>query len=438
MMRRRLRLVSGGLGAVEFLSGTASSGAGTFMEAALHGTGLNRAALDDVAPPLGRLLQAIWEEADLSALGHWTLRWDVHRLLSNLLRIQIEEERTPAILREAVVAPIFITGLPRSGTTFLHRLMAEDPASVAPRHWQTLYPYPDTDRRANAADTRVRRAEAQLRWFSRLSPDIQSVHPIDSQFPQECIQITAHVFQSPRFYDMYDVPTYRKWLDDQGYFDAYQFHKRFLQHLQAQAGCYRWVLKAPEHVFALGALQVVYPDARFVFVHRNPERVVASVARLTEILRTPFARRVDRLRIGRQVIDDWARAAGIMVDLDRHNLVDPARVVHVLYPDLVAHPLDTAARIYGHFGLELAPAAAQAMRHLVQNNPRGGYGRNHYRLGDYGIDLEEVRDRFRGYVLNFDIPAEPSQGDTVAAERGPVLTDHDGWPQRAWRSGPLP
>jgi hypothetical protein len=417
---RRLRVVSGSLGALELLSGGGRLDAEELMDAALRGTGFSRTALDDVAEPLGRLLGAMDEEADLSALGHWTMRWDVHQLLSNLLRLQTEEERKPTILDEAVEAPVFITGLPRSGTTFLHRLMAEDPASLAPRHWQTVYPYPDAGRRPDAADTRARRAEAQLRWFSRLSPDIRSVHPIDSQFPQECIQITAHVFQSPRFSDMYDIPSYRQSLDDHGYFHAYRFHKRFLQHLQSQAGQSqagygRWVLKAPEHVFALDALQGVYPDARFVFVHRDPERVIPSVARLTEILRTPFAHRVDPVHIGRQVTDDWARAAAIMVDLDRRKLIDPGRVVHVLYSDLVTRPLDTVERIYGHFGLTLAPAAAQAMRRLVADNPRGGYGRNHYSLGTYGIDPREIRDRFGDYVLHFGIPTDARPAEVAAA-----------------------
>lgn len=340
IMTRRLRLVSGSLGAVELLSGTGRLDAEELMETALRSTGLSRSDLGYVAGPLSRLLGAVEEEADLSALGIWTLRWDVHQLLSNLLRLQAEEERRPAILDEAVVAPVFISGLPRSGTTFLHRLMAEDPGSLAPRHWQTVYPYPDASRRPHRGDTRARRAEAQLRWFSRLSPDMRSVHPVDSQFPQECIQITAHVFQSPRFSDMYDIPSYRQWLGDNGYAEAYKFHKRFLQHLQSQAsqsqaGYGRWVLKAPEHVFALDALQGVYPDARFVFVHRDPLRVVASVARLTEVLRTPFAHHVDQLRTGREVTEDWVRAAGIMVDLDNRQLIDPARVVHVLYSDLV-------------------------------------------------------------------------------------------------------
>ena len=102
----------------------------------------------------------------------------MHQLLSNLLRLQAEQERRPAILDEAVVAPIFITGLPRSGTTLLHRLMAEDPARLIPRHWQAVHTYPDARQRSNPGDTRERRAEAQLRWFSRLSPGIRSVHPI--------------------------------------------------------------------------------------------------------------------------------------------------------------------------------------------------------------------------------------------------------------------
>ncbi|MGC8628562.1 MAG: sulfotransferase family protein [Acidimicrobiales bacterium] len=188
-----------------------------------------------------------------------------------------------------------------------------------------------------------------------------------------------------------------------------------MQHLQSRSAGGHWVLKAPDHVFALDALQEVYPDARFVFVHRDPMRVVASVARLTQLLRTPFARYVSPTRTGREVTEDWACAAAIMVELDSRQLIDPARVVHVLYSDLVARPLATVERIYGHFGLTLAPVAAKAMRRLVAADPRGGYGRNYYNLADYGIDPEEIRDSFDDYVLCLGVPAELGQAKSTTA-----------------------
>ena len=171
--------------------------------------------------------------------------------------------------------------------------------------------------------------------FQILAPQFRQLHPIEASSPQECSEITAHIFASLRFDTTYRIPSYRRWLDGAGHLDAYRFHKRFLQHLQHQhseAG--RWVLKCPDHIFALGALREVYPDANLVFVHRDPVAVLASVARLTEVLRRPFSRRVDRFDVGRGDSDRWLTAAGLMIAAaDQERFQRP--ILHVHYPELV-------------------------------------------------------------------------------------------------------
>src|SRR5215472_8906007 len=226
--------------------------------------------------PLRRLLRACHEDANLSVVGRIATRWDVVRFLSNLLRLADEEKRSPEILAQPVARPIFISGLPRSGTTFLHSLLAEDPANLVPRVWQLIHPY--APRKAGRShDLRARRVARQLRLFGLLAPDFRRMHPIDAASPQECSEITAHVFASLRFDTTYRIPSYRRWLDETGHVEAYRFHRRFLQHLQHQAaGGGRWVLKCPDHVFALAAIRTVYPDARLVFVHRDPLAVLLS------------------------------------------------------------------------------------------------------------------------------------------------------------------
>src|SRR5208337_341980 len=144
-----------------------------------------------------------------------------------------------------------------------------------------------------------------------LAPAFQALHPLEAISPQECSEITAHVFRSLRFDTNYHIPSYRAWLDADpvGHLPAYQFHRRFLQHLQHQAGPRasppRWVLKCPDHLFALEAIRAVYPDARLVFVHRDPVKVLLSVARLTEVLRRPFTRDLDPRTIGRDESARW-------------------------------------------------------------------------------------------------------------------------------------
>jgi len=152
------------------------------------------------------------------------------RFLSNLLRFQFEEVNAPEILGQRIENPIFITGLPRSGTTFLHRLLMYDPANRAPLVWETIYPYPPL----HGADRRIDQVARQLKAFERLSPDFHGLHPLSAISPQECSEINAHVFRSLRFDTTYHVPSYRAWLDHAGHLPADRFHKRFLQHLQHQ------------------------------------------------------------------------------------------------------------------------------------------------------------------------------------------------------------
>ena len=355
--------------------------------------------------PLQVLLDACRTEADLSVFGGGAIRWDSVRFLSNLLRLREEEKRAPEILDQPVERPLLISGLPRSGTTFLHNLLAEDPANLVPRIWQLIHPYP-TRRSGTGRDRRSQQVARQLRLFGLLAPQFSSLHPVEAGSPQECSEITAHLFASLRFDTTYRIPSYRRWLDDTGHLSGYRFHKRFLQHLRHQAGGEgRWVLKCPDHIFALGAIRTVYPDADLVFVHRDPVAVLASVARLTEVLRRPFSRRIDRIDIGREDSERWLTAAGLMIRAaDEEAFARP--IFHVHYADLVGDPVGTVAALYRHFGRVLDPDAAARVRRRVAANPNGGYRGRRARLEDYGLDPAREHGRYAHYMTRFRISPE--------------------------------
>jgi hypothetical protein len=300
---------------------------------------------------------------------------------------------------------MFIAGLPRSGTTFLHQLLAADENNLVPRVWQLIHPYPAPGSEAKN-DRRRLRVARQLRLFQLLAPGFRQMHPIGADSPQECSEITAHIFASPRFDTTYAVPSYRRWLDLTGHLDAFQFHKRFLQHLQYQAGhSGSWVLKCPDHVFALDAIRAVYPDARFVFVHRDPLQVIASVARLTEVLRRPFTNWIDREALGRQEVERWSQGAELMIRAaDAQPFAEP--ICHIYYRELTGDPVGTVEKLHYHFNLPLKPKVASRIEHLVQSNPNGGYGINRYRFDTYQIDPDMARERFAGYIQRFHVPAE--------------------------------
>lgn len=379
------------------------------IEAARRRTGLTTFEPEGPGEGLSVLTAALDKEANLALFGRFAAAWDITRLLSTRLVLAAQEAADPQICERPITAPIFITGLPRSGTSFLHALLAQDPAIRAPLCWQTIYPYPGHPGFGrNAGPDRVAR---QFRAFTRLEPELPSLHPFDAFSPQECTEITAHTFASLRFDTTYDIPSFRAWLDQHGHLAAFRFHRRFLQHLECHQEPGRWVLKSPDHVFTLDALRTVYPDARLVFVHRDPLKVLPSVARLTEILRRPFARTIDRVRIGRQISRDWSLGMRRIIEASAPGEWPEGRIWHVHYRSLVADPLGTISALYQHFGLPLSTAAEAAISRRVASRQNGGYGHNVYRFEQYSIDPLFERQRHREYMARFgvevEVPDEP-------------------------------
>jgi hypothetical protein len=372
---------------------------------AAKGTRLDAKPFSDphLVEALGALTSSLREEASLSPLGRLATRWDLKRILSTLLILADTEREDPGILTRPLAPPIFITGLPRSGTTFLHGLLAEDPLNRAPRIWEAIYPHPE-HRAAEFGAGRMK-VELQLRIFNRLSPGIRNLHPIEANAPEECIEITSQVFRSPRYDDVYRAPSYRAWLDASGFDEGYQFLARFLRHLQGPGEApRRWILKSPEHVFSIDALTRVFPDAKLVFVHRDPGHVLVSAARLTELLRAPFTTAIDRREIGRGAADYWQDGMRRMVEVaDDPSFPLRSRLVHVQYRSVVSDPIGTIAQIYNAFGLEFSQAAREAMSAKVAQAPNGGYGANRYRPEEFGIDPERERERASVYIERFDI-----------------------------------
>jgi hypothetical protein len=372
---------------------------------AAKGTRLDAKPLADprLIEALGALTSSFRDEASLSSFGRLAAGWDLKRMLSTLLILADAEREDPAIPTRPLASPIFITGLPRSGTTFLHGLLADDPLNRAPRIWEAIYPRPE--HRAAEFGAGRRKVALQLKIFNRLSPGIRNLHPIEADAPEECIEITSQVFRSPRWNDVYRAPSYRAWLDASGFDEGYQFLARFLRHLQGPSQTpRRWILKSPEHVFSLDALTRVFPDAKLVFVHRDPGHVLVSAARLTELLRAPFTTAIDRREIGSRVADYWQNGMQRMVKVaDDVSFPLRSRLVHLQYRSLVSDPIGTIAQIYNAFGLEFSQAARDAMSAKVAQAPNGGYGANRYRPEEFGIDPGRERERASLYIERFGI-----------------------------------
>jgi len=380
--------------------------------AALQKSGRQRFSDHSFYEPLRLLLQCYEDEADLNVLGRYAARWDAQRCLVSLLRFDAEEEAHPEIRRERIVRPLFITGMPRSGTSLLHSLLIEDPANRIPRCFEIMEPYAPHGR-----DRRRQQVDRQLRMFENLAPRMAVMHPLDADSPQECTEITGQVFRSLRFEMTHRVPSYQRWLDAEGHLEAYRFHRRFLRHLQHGQGPRRWVLKCPDHIHALAAIGSVYPDRRMVFVHRDPLRVAASAMKLTEVVRQPFARQIDRREIGRQVLGRLTEAAEAMVAAAKADR--ESEIFHVHYAGFAAEPAGTIAALYDHFDLDFTPAARAAVMRQFAQAKSGG---NRYDLAEFGLEAAELCAAFEGYMRHFEVEGESEAWRRTARRRAVAAT----------------
>jgi hypothetical protein len=400
-MRRRFRLLLSALALAERVTPE------KFLPN-LTADALIRRAKVPVAPGavegLRRLTASLAADTELTMFGRLSVHWDFLRLMRNAAKVERALAKNPTLAAAPVTAPIFILGLPRSGTTFLHGLLAHDPDNLVPRVWQTLYPEP---RRADfhpASDRRVNIVNRQLNFFGGIAPEFSQLHPVDADGPQECSEITSHIFQSLRFDTTFRVPGYQEWIDASGHDEAFAFHKKFLRVLQHQAQGKIWVLKCPDHSFCLDAILRVYPDARFVVVHRDPMKVFASVAHLTEVLRRPFLKNIDPLEIGAQVTGRWIDGAQRLVSFDQRTDVEPARKIHIHYDELAAAPMAAIARIYAHFNLPFTAPATRAISAVLAARPAGGYGgERRYVLDRFGINPQRLTPKFSAYLDYFHI-----------------------------------
>jgi hypothetical protein len=390
-----------------FGQGLAARGRGAALEVEpMIAAALKRAGRDGFEDrsffhPLQRLIASCNTESDLNGLGRNAVKFEIRRSLHNLLEFERRERDDPAVLTRPIDRPIFITGMPRSGSTFLHRLLVRDPAVAAPLSWRLVHPHPSTAGRLGEGFNRVR-VQAQFYLMRLLAPQLNSLHEVAAGEPEECTDITAQVFQSLRYDSVYRVPSYQNWLQRHGHVEAYRFHKRFLRHLDAQAPGRRWILKSPDHVFALSDIRTVYPDAHWVFIHRDPVAVLASVARLTEVLRRPFAHSVDLEEIGQQVCASWLDGAQRMM----RAAAACGSILHLHYREIVRDPQKTADRILRHGGHAASGDAARRMRKWLGNRSNRGHRPRRYDLTSFGLDPEALRAQFKPYTDAFDIELE--------------------------------
>lgn len=373
----------------------------TLLDAARRQTALDDFGDPSFGEPLGRLLESLEAEARLNPMGWLATRYDLIHLLVNRLRMEEDRKRNPAIAEEETRRPIVIAGLPRTGTTLLHSLLALDPASRVPLTWETMYPSPPPEAATYLTDRRIGLVDSQMRWFHRMVKGFDRIHPVGARLPIECLLITSHSFLSYQFETTHRLPSYLEWLEAQDLRPAYEVHRRFLQHLQWRCPGERWVLKAPAHMFDFEALFSVYPDACVVMTHRDPIEVTASNASLTATLRSAFSDEVDPFEVGPECSRRWAEAIGRALRSRDRGCAPAERFLDLYYADLTADPIGAVRKLYTHFDLPFPEGLEERTGEFLRRNPKDRFGAHRYSLERFGMNLEEETRRYAAYRERF-------------------------------------
>lgn len=379
------------------------------LEAAREKAGCNDFGEATWREGLERLIEALSREADLSELGVEVAGNDLESYLTNRASIVRWHKEHPEVSEEAISAPIVIVGQPRTGTTILHDLLAQDPSLRAPLTWEVDRPVPPPLTATFQTDPRIQEVQAAIEITDSLIPGFTSFHPMGAKLAQECVRITGGEFRSMIFSTQYRVPGYENWLlreADLG--PAYRWHRRYLQHLQSGHPARRWLLKSPAHLWHLHQLAAEYPDATVIQAHRDPLKVIASTSALIAHLRRLASDRPDLREIAANQADVIllglergmnARDAGIFPSSQFHD-------IH--FTDFVADPLTAIGRLYDSMGMDLTSECESRMAHFLASNPGdGGGGGKRYRFADTGLDADLLRERSQEYQRCYGVENEP-------------------------------
>jgi hypothetical protein len=358
--------------------------------------------------PMRRILSSLESEAQLSWLGRTIARREMLRVLRARLGLVAARRTHPEIARVDVHQPIVVVGLPRTGSTILHDILAPDPAHRAPLTWECNEPCPPPEKSTADSDPRIAASDAELSGVDRLIPGFKSMHPMGARLAQECVVLMQQTMCSVLFHNEYHVPSYQDWLDDSA-FDwkpVYAFHRRQLQHLQWRHSRERWVLKTGAHMWSLDALLETYPNACVVQTHRDPLKVATSYASLTTLVRAMSSEAVDPHVVAADWTPRLARVLERAIDVRDGGGFPAERFYDVSFPALLADPMKVVEGIYGHFGISLSGEAADRMRAFIDDNPQGKHGMHRYAPADYGLRADAVRERFRRYTERFGVEPE--------------------------------
>jgi len=355
--------------------------------------GLDDFGEDDYTEALGVLLESYVRDAGLTELGSKMNRFFLRGALVARLLSEASWKANPQYSSVVVDRPIFVTGLPRTGTTALHRMLTADPGHQGLEMWLAEFPQPRPPREEWESNPVFQQIQSGLEQHHVENPEFMGLHYMSASDVEECWQLLRQTMKSISYESLAYLPTYSQWLQQQDWVNAYVRHKKNLQLVGVNEPEHRWILKNPSHLFALDELMSVYPDALIIQTHRPPATIIPSMCSLAEAAGDGWSAVFQGELIGKTQLELWSR--GLRQFNTARAKYDPAQFIDVDFRDFRTDPLGTMENIYRTFGLEFTDEASAAMRALDEESRSGDRKPVHqYSLADYGLTEAEVDAAF--------------------------------------------
>ncbi len=379
------------------------------IAAAIEAAGSDDFGAETWREGLDLYLDSLTESAQLNEIGVGVAEDGVVNDLATRLKLEAWRKDHPAVAEQEIRRPIIIVGQPRTGTTILLDLMAQDPANRAPLSWEVERPVPAPQTPTYRTDPRIAEAQAQFDLVDSFIPGFASFHELGAELAQEDVRIFTGDFKSMQHSLQFEVPAYNRWLlHEADMAEAYAYHRKFLQHLQSEHHGERWLLKSPAHLWSLPELIAEYPDAIVIQNHRDPLKVIASLSALGASLREMTTDHFEVTRLAAQYSEDIVLGLDRAMEARRDGVFAPGQVIDIRYQDIRHDLIAAVGRIYDQIGLELTAESEARMRAHLEAHPGDQSGSlKRYSFAETGLVEAELRERVREYQEYFDLESEP-------------------------------
>lgn len=370
----------------------------TLHQQAVAATGHEDFGSNDYLEGLRVLLKAYDDEAQFGDIGGFATQAIVVNCLKGRLFTEAGIKQNPQCLEHKIEKPIFVIGLPRTGTTILHRLLAKDSDNQGLEYWLGTYPLPRPPREQWEENLCYQEVDLSLQMMQQLNPDIQAIHAMTAAGIDECRLLLMHSFANVTFQSNATIPSYQKWLYQADFSGVYTQYERALKLIGSNSPEKRWVLKDPSHLWSIDALLNKFPDACIVQTHRDPVKLISSVSSLVYTARKMGEPDITPEEVGLQQLLQWKTVLEKALEVRKRF---PENFFDVYFDDLMEQPLGVVANLYQQLGRSLSSETAEALRQWMDENPRGKHGGHSYSAEDFGLTELQIRDHYHAYQTQF-------------------------------------